>query len=80
MKISDLNGELSIDVKATGPLEGSYSNSLSITGTEEGSTETSSFSSPFGGSGPPSLGDSIRQQVQANLAGALANLPTLPGL
>lgn len=80
MKISDLNGELSIDVKATGPLEGSYSTSLSITGTEKGASQTSSFSSPSAGGSPPSLGDSIRMQVQSNLAGALANLPSLPGL
>jgi hypothetical protein len=79
MKVTDLSGELTINAEATGSLEGSYTTSMSISGTE-GSSGGSSFTAPFGGSGLSGLGESIREQVRSNLAGALAGLPTLPGI
>jgi hypothetical protein len=78
MKVTDLSGELTINAEATGSLEGSYSTSMSISGTD-GSGNTS-FTAPYGGSGLSGLGESIREQVRSNLAGALAGLPTLPGI
>ena len=78
MEITDLSGEMSIDASATGSLEGSYSMSMSVTGTED--SGGSSFMPPIDGGGLSGLGASIRAQVETNLAGALANLPSLPGL
>jgi hypothetical protein len=80
MKVTDISGELTINAEATGSLEGSYTTSMSVSGTEGSSSGGSSLSAPYSGSGLSGLGESIREQVRSNLAGALAGLPTLPGI